>query len=69
MGDNLPFLYPLLAYRFTPGSFVLLWSVGLAHWPWPKLIAEALLVAATLITQRYPLRWPWPRRVELGHPL
>ena len=63
VGDDLPFLYPLLSYRLPPGSFVLLWSLDLAHWPWPKLIAEALLVALTLITNRHRLSSKWRSKV------
>jgi hypothetical protein len=62
-GDSLPFLYPLLPYRLTatPEFF---WTMGPASWPWPKLLAEALLVAITLLTSVPGLRWPWLRRAS-----
>ncbi len=48
VGDELPLLYPLVEYDLTSPPFPLSYLLDPSTWPWPKLIAEALLVAITV---------------------
>jgi len=55
VGDDLPLLYPLVQYDLTSPPFPLSYLLDPSTWPWPKLIAEALLVAVTVYLE-------WRRR-------
>lgn len=61
VGDDLPLLYPLVPYDLSSPPFPLAYLLDPANWPWPKLIAEALLVGITIY-----LEWRRRSSVRLG---
>jgi len=70
VGDDLPLLYPLVEYDLTSAAFPLAYLFDLTTWPWPKLIAEALLVGITLTLEwRRGTFAPRARRPLAGLPL
>jgi|LSQX01.3.fsa_nt_gb hypothetical protein len=57
VGDDLPLLYPLVSYELNSPPFPLAYLLDPATWPWPKLIAEAIVVAwAAWIVWRQSVR-------------
>lgn len=73
VGDDLPLLYPLVEYDLTSAPFPLAYLFDPSTWPWPKLIAEALLVGFTIYIEWRHRRGlaivPVIRRPLAGFPL
>ena len=55
VGDDVPLLHPFVKYDLESPPFPLAYLFDPATWPWPKLIAEALLVGVTVYLE-------WRRR-------